>query len=807
VIPAITGGKEVYGIDRSLAFQDGVVNIGLTVNTASTPPGQWQNSVIVGFQDELAPDIDFASSVFVGNLEFRYSHGEDLGSSVAVGLFGFYAGTTMAGGVSLGIAEVSSNYCVSIGAGSGANSFVRSDRTIAIGNNTFANNDNPDCIVIGAYASIAPYTQKAIALTFHADFQSDLGFIGESADNSILFGVGSIGGLGFVYHECVYNFAVNAVIDDLVDDSICVFGHVGNLDPDENVSSNSFVFGQYSSSVSYSQVVIGVNSSIGSLSPPTLFDGSFESVVLGLNTSIDVNSEDCVILSGANCNIGQSTRKAIILGSFANTGHDSSGSFNWHGFVGVSSADTTVMLGSIGDNSPAAIAIGFTSYVGSNSSCCASIGSNAHIWDSCVSVVAMGQTAVCGQSCTESVVIGHEVVVGGDVSGYGTYEGMSIGSAVSVGDSSQYGIAVGFGLQAGLAGPQNSSNCVLVNLFGRSMAVGTDSLVVDRVNGFGGYFFVHSTNTAIHLFGFNQEAPAPGTARASMIGSWNSVLSPTDNSILLGSYLQVGENGGSGVTYAIAIGTTCSIYDSGHFVVAIGHSVFAGLSGVHVPPNCTESVLLGHSIGVGLNGVGVTRILAVGAFHTEEYTDTDITALGSDIGAYIGSQYEVLLGNQVTSGAGSTYAVIVGYNLQVGQAAPVAYSVLMGSNSTISDGAGSTIAAGFAMSIAANADHSIVLGAGATVTGSTAIAMGEGATAAANQWVVGATIAPTHEFIIRGALGGGGAINTLRAIDNPASGTSGLFVAYNNGATTASKEILAGTLPLPGGSLILYVDP
>jgi len=104
----------------------------------------------------------------------------------------------------------------------------------------------------------------------------------------------------------------------------------------------------------------------------------------------------------------------------------------------------------------------------------------------------------------------------------------------------------------------------------------------------------------------------------------------------------------------------------------------------------------------------------------------------------------------------------------------------------------------------------LVLGQGSSVTGDCGIAVGCYAAAAANQCVIGngqlhSLDTSIHDFTVYGKVGGV-SIYTLRAVDNPSSGLTGLTLVYNNGVVTTNKNVKAAVSP-PGGSLLLYMDP
>jgi len=154
----------------------------------------------------------------------------------------------------------------------------------------------------------------------------------------------------------------------------------------------------------------------------------------------------------------------------------------------------------------------------------------------------------------------------------------------------------------------------------------------------------------------------------------------------------------------------------------------------------------------------------------------------------------VAVGTGNSMGPGSDHSVVVGSGNSVGDLTHGAYGFVFGAESSISN----------------NARQGLALGQNCTATGDCGIAIGSFATAGANQCVIGngqfhAINASIDDFTVYGSVGGV-AVYTLRAVDNPTSGLTGLTLVYNNGVVTTNKNVKAAAVP-PGGSLLLYVDP
>lgn len=114
-------------------------------------------------------------------------------------------------------------------------------------------------------------------------------------------------------------------------------------------------------------------------------------------------------------------------------------------------------------------------------------------------------------------------------------------------------------------------------------------------------------------------------------------------------------------------------------------------------------------------------------------------------------------------------------------------------------------------------DNIVCLGSGSSVVCSPntpGIAIGYGASATDNECIVGSydplssVDGSIHTFEVKGnnTAYGSVAVDTLKAIDNPASGFVGLFATFNDGLSVTSKQMQATASP-PIGSLPIYIDP
>ena len=811
-----TGGKEVYGINRDVAFADGVVNITNWLQNPgsilpNTPLGAWPDSVLIGrgLVGPFTTSSAMSKAVWIGVIDVGFFLPGDNASSVSVG----YNFTVDKGCVALGVAAESgdgiglSNGSIAIGAGNGAQAGrIRAPYNIAIGHNTFTLEDAPESLVIGAFSTTGGNLEKAIVV---AGPQNALegSYIDYYCSNSILLGSGRI--KSFIHPEdgffpCPNCLAVSSRIGNGEvgsENVVNVLGHASDTSGDPSVD-NSIVF-MDCTSLAKSQVLLGNRSTIHGAGLLAL--DSFESSIVGCMSEIFEDSFGSVALAARGLVIQPANVSSVgIGGDTTYLGNFAALSFNYSGYIGDNSLRSIVMLGHVGDDSPESISIGFTSYVGDLSPESVSVGSNPHIWDSCQNCIALGRSPVVGQYCVDVTAVGHNITVG-DAAGNGASRVVAMGGpTIVVGDWADSAIAIGSDLRVGIAGVQTTYNGLDIYMFGHTMSIGTDLLGINRVNAFGGYTLVRHGSLSVHSLGFDNTI-YENSEYVVAVGDRVFGDTYTLESVLMGHNINVR---GAGTINAVVIGggpDSHFLEDYDYELVLIGSDLRAGFPGLHASANTSEAVLIGHNMRVGTDGLGTDRIVCVGSVHVVNYASSYITALGYEITADHDTEHTVMIGSDLETFAAGSDIVAIGHSQAAGTALAVTKAVLAGSDTTITDGSDYAVALGFAMSFTAGSDHSIAWGQGATVTGPVAMAMGRNSTAGANEWVAGATSHAIHEIIIRG--NNGGAINTLRAIDNPGANVSGLYVTYNNGATTTSKNVLAGVLPLPVGSLILYVDP
>ena len=273
------------------------------------------------------------------------------------------------------------------------------------------------------------------------------------------------------------------------------------------------------------------------------------------------------------------------------------------------------------------------------------------------------------------------------------------------------------------------------------------------------------------------------------------------SSVVVGRFVSAASNG----TYAHAIGNTIA------FGQAVSHAyVFA--DNATISDYCLDVVVIGDSMRLlaSTSGNPTQAVVSIGDHHllTGPFVD-QVVAIGSRI-TLPSMVSTVAIGDHIVITTGGTgYDVFIGSLLTIGSA--VGLSVVMGYNVIVGDGA-QCIAIGPTVSIPANS-RGIAIGPGAQTTSDThhwAIALGAAAVAGNDEFIVGASNhiedpdSSIHHFQVQGYNGGN--LNTIDAIDNPASGDIGLSIVYNAAGTYSQKTVHASASPT-AGKLLLYIDP
>jgi hypothetical protein len=289
---------------------------------------------------------------------------------------------------------------------------------------------------------------------------------------------------------------------------------------------------------------------------------------------------------------------------------------------------------------------------------------------------------------------------------------------------------------------------------------------------------------------------------------------------------QMGHNNSIGNAVDVfAIGGFMSVGDGSAFVIIGGYAITVGLSVLNVvaignnitlPDSATESVVIGDTAYAANSSVAIGQQAQVGIAAFPLLGGGGNVALGALCAVGIDTSNSGAIVNSAIDDSSSNSLAIVSSHIfaNVPNSAAVANSsidhdsafCLAVVSSTIGDNCISSLAL-----VGSNISPGVTGGlaiAGSTVTGNQSVAIA-GATAAANEVVIGDSVAALafHTFVVRGfdtiALS---ALDTIKAIDNPASGETGLSVVYNNGASQANKTLKVALNP-PVGALIVYVDP
>jgi hypothetical protein len=787
-VDAITGGKEVF--IRDVAFERSVVNIGTLTSCPTPPPGNWDYSVVMGPQAYLAPDVIFSSSVFIGNT--IYAHGKNLGSSVGIGLAVMVGANSTVIGASYfdqGYSGTLSDNCVVIGAGGGAFVPDNSEGCVVIGSNVYIDSNSPECILIGnntGVPSIFARSPHSIALIFGAGFGSP-SYIYHDSPNSVLLGVGTIGG----YADLC--FSVNGTIYDYCRASICFLGTVGD---NVNTCDNTIVMGALSTSLSRASVVIGSGSSIGL--------SSDASVLVGTGATIGANAQQSVGLVVPGAAIGDGSDNSAIFG-LSTLGTGSHNSFVGLGITGDASYFSVNVLGEIADHSGGSVCVGKLAYIGIQVADQIAIGYNSAILDYTRYSLVYGRDLLIGYNCTDVTLIGRNTLCGSFDSGLGTTAAISIGASNGIADACEGIVEVGFHLTTGPSGDQTTGNTDIY-IFGSHISVGATDTSSDQVLAIGGFHTVHNGGLANTVVGFNNEV-FDNVSYGVAFGDLATIGPGSTHAVAFGSEVTVSDPAGTGGDSCIGLGFAIGIGASCSDVTVIGHVVDVGQSGpVASPPNCTDVVVVGHSINVSASGTGSQRAVAIGGFHNIGYGVYSITVAGFGNTVEYGSSFVTAMGSTIRAYHGSSNNHAIGYNITLGDVETLTGRpdmVAVGSNLSIQGQ--SQIAIGFNLDLAGGSSDLIAIGTGSVLSGTNVISLGVGANAVSYQFVAGSTAFPYHYFSVKGS-NGAGALDTLVAIDNPVSGSTGLSIVYNNGATLASKVVKAAASP-PVGSLVLYMAP
>lgn len=481
----------------------------------------------------------------------------------------------------------------------------------------------------------------------------------------------------------------------------------------------------------------------------------FYSVVLGSGITTHVGLTNSVLVSCLSGNVGVGNFDLVGIGSVLALGDDS---------------PTSVLIGTrldVDQSSPNSVVIGDNDVgggkmVGLQSPRNVVIGhfDTGSISDYCSDNIAIGTKSKIATECTNNLAVLGATI--GDHSNYCLVSGAS--SALTSRSAS-----------TAVYGPYNTCGQSYGNtIAGNNLRTG-DGVVNTIVIGVGtgGHVQVDNSSESIVAIG----VLAPGAISSSVLDFVN-----IGNGNLVGSASVVG----------LVMGYQNEVKLNNRKVIAVGQNNDLEMNGylnqVYGSQNLLDSgastcVLLGYYLSVGSSARGC---IAIGS--------SDPVSTGSSIGS--SCLHGILIGNACAIGASITNGLVIGHGATVNATDGIA----IGASSIV------------------NNFQSICVGTSASSSGANGIALGAFATCAANVCSIGCSAGPSsiptdmsiHTFAVRGwdltAGGGtGAAIDTIKAVDNPASGSTGLTVVYYDGLAYANKTIKAAS-SLPIGAMYLYIE-
>jgi hypothetical protein len=262
--------------------------------------------------------------------------------------------------------------------------------------------------------------------------------------------------------------------------------------------------------------------------------------------------------------------------------------------------------------------------------------------------------------------------------------------------------------------------------------------------------------------------------------------------------------GGTGSGEVVSFGIANTVGDTTYYATVFGINNGIGIGNVDnvtvgnangINAGCTDCIAIGHANHV-IAGTTLVNVLVVGHGATSYANETIV--IGSNSTVFIGAASQV-----------------IGYNHTVGLLAGFGSTniAILGDTCTVGDTCHTGVALGSTHIVDAAVSNFVALGDHCSLTGSYALAFGSGAAAGANQCVFATSASAgvaIHEFLVRGYTFTGVAVDTLKAIDFPSPGETGLTIVFNagggGGGVLSNKLIKAAVAP-PGGSLLLYISP
>jgi hypothetical protein len=362
------------------------------------------------------------------------------------------------------------------------------------------------------------------------------------------------------------------------------------------------------------------------------------------------------------------------------------------------------------------------------------------------------------------------IVVIGDVNTIGTANlSVVIGayaSALSITADAQRSVAMGFNAQV-MADAQGAAT--------DTIAIGANAVV-------SGSPIEYSPHDATGSIAIGLNAHIRGAKFGVTIGAESSVDPTDDYSVAIG---YAARTNGDGTVSAIAIGNSSLVLSNSPNSIAIGHLAKIASD---VCPDC---IAIGSGAKVANNptypgsNLGTRTCIAIGK--------------GAEIG--INADRCTVIGRDAFIGACQRDTIVIGSDTLVGTPDYVgafgAGNIVIGVGASIPDD---------------GVSQAIVIGSTALASGNYSVAIGDHATAAANQVVFGgATLTDTakafHGFTVHGFnTSTAAAYAYLAAKDAPTAEQTGLNISFNKGGVISAPVVKAAVTP-PEGAYLLYIEP
>jgi hypothetical protein len=416
--------------------------------------------------------------------------------------------------------------------------------------------------------------------------------------------------------------------------------------------------------------------------------------------------------------------------------------------------------------------------------------------------IAVGSTNIIRGSTTVSV--GHDNTTG--LASTLTYV---VGGSISIDNSSAQIVAFGCSLTVGAPSGTPFTNAILIgcnnstssggggdtvimvgnNLnhtgagnVSRNLLLGDDNNSTNCTNtGSIGHNHSLVNSVEVHVYG-GTIVVGNGSSTTICAGSAITTGTTTSLNVLLGTTITVGHN----AFKCVVVGNNIVLPDNSVAVVVLGDGAYAA----------NASVAIGQQARVGFGGVGGNGCVAIGALSfVGTSTNNSAAIANSTVGNSAGGSLATVNSN-IGDNSPSCAALA---NSSVATGSTVCFAA---TSSTVGTGCAECFAA-----VASTIDNGVLraIAINGTATGTHSIALA-GGVAGANEMVVGGSLLANsfRTFQVRGF--NGVTLNTIRAIDTPSAGETGLSVIYNNGVAVTNKTLKAAASP-PVGALLLYVDP